>query len=248
MHPFRFSLLTANLWNTERWEFRAPSVRKFLETFRPDICCFQELRPQTIADLDRFLPDHKRIDDSLPGWTHEENIYYRNDLFKEIEHGVVSLDMPEVDRGLFWIRLQIQSLNTTLFVANVHLTHQENVDECMTGYSYRHEQAIRMGSSLESLVDNKERVIVCGDFNDPIHPARQLKEKGFQDIFQLLGLAQEPTFPCAVMTQEFHVTEAIDKILSRGEIRPVLATVPHFYYKHAGISDHWPVISMFSLE
>lgn len=248
MYPFRFSLMTVNLWNTELWELRSSTVKKFLDSYRSDICCFQELRPQTIEDLDRFLSDYDRISDSLPGWTNEGNIYYRRTLFEEMEHGAISLEMPEIDRRLFWVRLQIIGTNTTLVIANVHLTHQENSDECSTGYSYRHNQAIRMGMELDTLVDDNERVIVCGDFNDPIHPSRQLRERGFHDTFHFLGIAQEPTFPCAVMTQEIHVTQAIDKILFRGKLCPVLASVPHFYHNHTGISDHWSVISVFSLE
>jgi len=248
MYPFRFSLLTANLWNTELWDIRSPAVGKFLDMYRPDICCFQEVRDSTLRELDGFLPHHTRIDDTLPGWHREGNIYYRNPLFEEIGHGAVDLGMPETDRRMFWIRLRITGCDHSLFIATVHLTHQENADECATGCSYRHHEVIRMGQALQELVHDGEMAILCGDFNDPVHPVRQLGQQGFQDVFGLLGTVQESTFPCAAMTEEIHMNESIDKIVCKGELRPLLACVPHFYYQRAAISDHWPVIAVFSVE
>lgn len=248
MYPFRFSLATLNLWNSILWEVRAPAVKRFLELYRPDICCFQEVREKTLQDIDLFLPMYDRIDDPLPGWNNEGTIYFNRNLFEEIEHGEVELDMPEKDRRMFWVRLSVRHSPLTLLVANVHLTHQENADECATGLSYRHAQAEKMGIALDSLERPDEPVLVCGDFNDPVHPARQLKGHGFVELFNSLGLAQPPTFPCAAMTDEIHVTEAIDKILSKGNIRALQGSVPNFYHERAGLSDHWPVVATFSME
>ncbi len=247
MYPFRFSLASVNLWNTILWETRAPAVKRFLELYQPDICCFQEVREETLQEIDLFLPLYDRVVDTLPGWSNEGTIYYNRKVFEKIEHGAIDLDMPEKDRRLFWVRLSVKYSDMSLLVANVHLTHQENADECATGLSYRHGQAEKMGIALDSLMHADEPAIVCGDFNDPVHPARQLGQHGFIDIFGSLGIAQPPTFPCAAMTDEIHCTEAIDKIMVKGRIRPLLGSVPHFYYERSGVSDHWPVVAMFSM-
>lgn len=248
MYPFRFSLLTLNLWNTEHWEERLPAIRKFLETYDPDICCFQEVRESTLLDIDTILTGHRRIDDSLPGWVCEGTIYYRKSLFDEVAHGAVDLEMPEVDRRLFWIRLSMPETGKTLFVSTVHLTHQGNEDECATGYSYRHREAVLAREGLDELGFVEEAMIVCGDFNDPVHPSRLLMEHGYIDIYHILGILQDPTFPCAAMTDEIYFNETIDKILCKGPVRPILASVSQFYYDQKGISDHWPVIAVFSMK
>ncbi len=145
MDPIRISLLTLNLWNTELWDLRLPAVRRFLQTYQPDICCFQEVRSNTLTDLDLALPTHARVCDELRGWTEEGSIYFNTTLFEEVGHGAVDLCMPETDRRLFWVRLRTLATGRILFVATVHLTHQGNADECATGFSYRHGQALADG-------------------------------------------------------------------------------------------------------
>ena len=60
MFPMRLSIVTYNLWNTERWSLRAPALRQFVEIFRPDILCLQELRAETQAVLDTVMPQLNR--------------------------------------------------------------------------------------------------------------------------------------------------------------------------------------------
>mgnify|MGYP006191756549 CR=1 FL=1 len=37
--------------------------------------------------IDETLPGHARVDDEFEGWTTESNVYWRESLFSEIEHG-----------------------------------------------------------------------------------------------------------------------------------------------------------------
>ncbi len=245
MNKSRFSILTFNLWNTEQWEVRAKTVRSFLETFEPDICCFQELRPPTVAFLDGVLKNHIRIQDSFPGWTGEGNMYFRKDLFTEIEHGCVDLSMPEKDRRLFWVRLRLQNDDKTLLVSTVHLTHQGNEDEMATGISYRHKETLLASSALDNLIRKGEAALVAGDFNDPFHPVRLFSQIGFSEVFNSLGLLQPVTFPSQPVTGEIIMNEAIDKIMARGPLRPLLASVPQYYAHGTSASDHWPVIAVY---
>jgi endonuclease/exonuclease/phosphatase family metal-dependent hydrolase len=244
-HPFRFSVLTLNLWNTERWAAREPALARFLGAFDPDICCFQELRSSTAAALETLLPGHRRIADPLRGWTDEGNIFYRSSLFSEAEHGAVDLEMPEPDRRFFWTRLNRSDSGTPITVCTVHLTHQENADEMATGLSYRHGQATRIVQALPGIVGRSDPALVCGDFNDPIHPARILAESGFADAFNALGLPPPATFPSQPCSEELYMNEAIDRIMFRGPLRPLLASSPRFMARGSSCSDHWPVLAVF---
>ena len=87
MFPVRLSVVTYNLWNTERWPAREPALQQFVELFRPDVICVQELRTETQACLDAAMPHHTRVHDVLPGWTCEGNIYWHGALLEEVEHG-----------------------------------------------------------------------------------------------------------------------------------------------------------------
>lgn len=245
MHPLRFSVLTFNLWNTEQWERRERTIESFLRTYEPDICCFQELRSPTVAVLDRILAGHKRISDPFRGWTEEGNLYFRKDLFREIEHGAIDLAMPEVDRRLFWVRLGLPGGAGTLLACTVHLTHQGNADEKATGQSYRHREALVIAESVPGIARDGESVLICGDFNDPIHPARILSEAGFTEVFYALGLVPPVTFPSQPCSEEIYMNESIDKIMAKGPLAPLLASVPNYVAHGSSGSDHWPVVAVY---
>ncbi len=83
MHPFRVSIVTYNIWLTQRWAVRAPALRGFLESFNPDIPCLQEVQPESRGFIDETLPAHKRIEDPFRGWITESNIYWRDALLFE---------------------------------------------------------------------------------------------------------------------------------------------------------------------
>ncbi len=246
--PPRFSVLTFNLWNTEKWEEREEVLSSFLAAYDPDILCFQEVRSRTLAAVDAVLAGHLRVRDPFRGWSEEGTVYFRASLFREIEHGAVDLSMPETDRRLFWVRLGVEGTGKTILVSTVHLTHQENADEMATGLSYRHAEAHAIVRAMPELAAEGEAALVCGDFNDPIHPARILSGIGFREVFNSLGLAQPVTFPCRPISEEIHVTEAIDKIMARGPLFPLLAAVPRYYAHGKCASDHWPVLAVYELR
>ncbi len=247
MNRVHLSILTLNLWNTEFWERREETIRSFLQLFDPDICCFQEVRPSTLALLDQWLFSHERIRDIFPGWENEGNIYFRKNLFTLKEYGALDPDMPETERRLFWVRLAVANTEKTVFISTVHLTHQGNADELRTGFSHRHREAHIIRENLPRLRGPEEAAIVAGDFNDPVHPSRIIAEAGFSEAFNSLGLISPVTFPSQPATDEIQMTEAIDRIMSAGPLRPVLASVPRYYSHGSSCSDHWPVIAVYEL-
>lgn len=242
----QFSLISLNLWNTEHWQERERCVISFLQTFDADIYCFQEVRPQTLSVLDVSLTEHQRVEGEEAGWRKESSIYIKREMFSIQDLGRIDLDMPEQDRGLFWAELETKG-GESLIVATMHLTHQLNADEMATGKNYRHHEAHKAAEALKHLGSGKPMVI-CGDFNDPIHPSRIFHEQaGFQDVFTLLGLPAPITFPCPFLTHETFLVEAIDKIMIQGAIQPVLASSPHFMIPGQVLSDHWPVAAVLKL-
>lgn len=243
----RISIITLNLWNTEHWQQRKACVISFVKTYEADIYCLQEVRPTTLAILDEALPAYIRIEGPDRGWRNESAIYVHKVLFAVQEYGRVDLRMPEVDRGLFWARLRTAE-GTPLFVSTLHLTHQLNAAEVATGIGFRHDEAILAGEALNTLVDKGEAAILCGDFNDPVHPSLIFQRNAaFTDVFSALGLPAPVTFPCPYLSKEGFLVEAIDKIMFRGPIRPLLATSPRFLIPGGVLSDHWPVAAVLEL-
>lgn len=241
------SITTLNLWNTEKWEQRSACVTDFVQRYASDIYCFQEVRPESIVVLDAALDDYHRIEGPEAGWREESTIYLKKALFTIEEYGLHSLNMPEQNRGVFWVKTRLIS-GDPLLIATIHLTHQLNSDELLSGLPHRHKQAQATASFLNSFVQNMA-TILCGDFNDPVHPARIFSEQaGFQDVFTLLGIPAPITFPCPFYSDENHIVEAIDKIMIRGPIQALLATSPHFHTVGSVLSDHWPVCAVLAVQ
>jgi len=137
MIPPRLSIVTYNIWMTERWPARAPALERFLKLFTPDLLCLQELQKTTQGFLDEQLADYSRVHDPLPGWTSEGNIYWKKNLFEQVEHGAEEVGHIEPERRLFWARLTLKQTHKTLFVSTAHLTSPRRKEEAETGISPR---------------------------------------------------------------------------------------------------------------
>jgi endonuclease/exonuclease/phosphatase family metal-dependent hydrolase len=251
MFPVRLSLVTYNLWNTERWKERAPALSQFLSLFSPDVLCLQELTGETRAFLDRELPGHERVDDPLPGWTVEGNIFWKSDLFQRLEHGAEEVGHPEPDRRLFWVRLALRDRAKTLFISTAHLTTPTREEESETGVSPRVGQLKRIGACLEKLVKPGEPAFFMGDMNDARHPQRILKKSGYVSCFSALALQSPPTFKCwptaGVRAGQPASSEAIDLIVANENARAVSACVPQMFCGDVAPSDHWPVQAIYEI-
>lgn len=252
MFPVRISIVTYNIWLTQRWTVRAPALRKFLDVFDPDVLCLQELQPESRSLIDQALPTHQRVDDPFRGWTTEGNIYWRDALFTRLEHGAEDVGIPDGDRRLFWVRLKIRALDRDMLVATAHLTTQRNAQECETGLSPRVEQTRRIITALRRLNQPGEPLFFMGDMNDPVHPPRLLQEAGYISCFAALGVQCPPTFQCYptadVPLGSRVVNQCIDWLVANSEARAVSAAVPHFYVEDAAPSDHWPVHAVYEIK
>ena len=251
MFPARLSIVTYNLWLTERWPARAPALERFLSLFAPEILCVQELQRPTQEFLDRVLKDHARVRDPFPGWTNESNIYWNGAMLEETEHGAEEVGHLEPERRLFWARLRVKSSKQTIFVSTAHLTSPKHANETETGVSPRVKQLKRIAEELGRLVRDNEPAFFMGDMNDAYHPQRVLGRAGFTSCFAALGMQSPPTFHCyptaGIEPGSPTVTEAIDLIVANKYARAIAANVPQVYAEGLAPSDHWPVQAVYQL-
>jgi endonuclease/exonuclease/phosphatase family metal-dependent hydrolase len=251
--PLRLNIITCNIWKIERWDFRAPALRRFLELFDPDIFCVQELMPKSRDFIDAVLEGHERVHDRLAGWNRESNIWWRRSMLREVEHGAEEVDIRDSRlRRLFWARLATTSDERPVLVSTAHLTHQRHPHELKTGESPRVGEITRIIAALEKLAKHKEPVFFMGDLNDPAVAPTLLHQAGYPSCFSVLGIAPAPTFKCYptadVAPGKFVMNQAVDWIVANREARPICATVPQFYYKDAAPADHWPVQAIYEIR
>ena len=252
MIPTRLSIVTYNIWMTERWPARAPALERFLRLFTPDVLCLQELQKETQGFLDALLGDYSRVHDPLPGWTSEGNIYWKKSLFDLVGHGAEEIGHVEPERRLFWARLTLKETQKTIFVSTAHLTTPRRKEEAETGVSPRVGQLRKIAQELARMVREGEPAFFMGDMNDPRQPQPILGKAGFTSCFAALGLQSPPTFQCYptanIEPGAQTITEAIDLIAANRHARAIAASVPHCFHGDIAPSDHWPVQAVYELQ
>jgi endonuclease/exonuclease/phosphatase family metal-dependent hydrolase len=248
--PVRLSLVTYNLWGTERWPARAPALAAFCDRYRPDVLCTQELTPATQSFLDDQLPSHARVTDPFDGWTLESNLWWRSDLFDEVRHGAEDVGIVAYPRRrLFWVRLRPQGWDRSMVVATVHLTDAAG-DELRTGATPRVRETQAVIAALREIVGADEPAFLTGDFNDALLPVAALFGAGYTSCFGALGQLPPPTMPASVSrfgVAGFATAFVYDWIVANRHARAVAASVPHVYADDVAPSDHWPVQAVYDL-
>ncbi|MCZ6630050.1 MAG: endonuclease/exonuclease/phosphatase family protein, partial [Actinobacteria bacterium] len=245
--PFSFVAHTYNLMGTIRWTERRPALERFFRLHRPDVLCVQELSPEASELIIGTLPEMSRVEDPLDAWTHEGNIFWNVDLFDDVEHGTVDINILEQSRFLFWVRLLVEGTGSTILVASAHFDWIGNTKESTERVNVRVEQAERTVQALDGLAHAEEPVLFMGDLNDDWHPLAVLGEAGFADSFRALGQEPVPTHPAPPMKSGYP-PRTHDWMLHRGPIRPLLTAVIDGYVGDLPGSDHRPVATTYRIQ
>lgn len=137
-------------------------MERCLALFAPDVLCVQELQRPTQEFLDRLLKERDRVYDPLAGWTSESNIYWSKAIFEKIEHGGEEVGHIEPERRMFWVRLQLKTLDRTILVATAHLSTARHHEEAESGLSPRVRQLRRIADQLTRLVRECEPTFFMG--------------------------------------------------------------------------------------
>jgi len=268
---FNFSLMTYNLWKTKgvatAWDVRRPILLNQLKKLDPDVMLVQELCPDIHNCIMEALPNHSFVsDESVPGWKIEGNIYYRQSMFTEVEHGTENIQQEEEHRRLFWIRLQTGDSNDskkTLCFSTAHFTWQGHPKEKESDINLRKLQARNTVAALETIQKEEEAVFFGGDLNEGFWPKRILQDSGYVDCFSAMGLPCCPTHPnrSSLAHEEVNSDAALDWLFAKGNnVKPLLASVmknmtglssddPDERYKLAVVpSDHCPVLAVYRIS
>ena len=247
----RFSAMSINLWNTQRWPAREAPLRSLLAR-RPDVLCVQELRPQLRDVIDDELPGHHHVVGDERGWTHEGNIWWDAARFTHLGHGASPFGAAERDRRVFWVRLEHTVSAQELVVASVHLTWLGGSDEIRTGMNPRLEQTREVVRILDDVAADSP-CLVMGDLNDPAVPTRVLREAGFTDAWSALGVVPPATFPAFPLSTEGsrrppHLPPStIDWQFHRGSVSPIMTEVVDQPWRGVAPSDHRPLHTLYRL-
>ena len=247
----RFTAMSVNLWNTQRWPARDAPLRALLAR-SPDVLCVQELRPQLGGVIDEELARHRRVVGSERAWTHEGNIWWDTSRFAHLGHGASPFGAMERDRRVLWVRLCHLSTGVEVVVATVHLTWLGGSDEVETGLNPRLAQTREVVRILDD-VAGTEPCLVMGDLNDPAVPTRVLRSAGFDDAWSALGVIPTPTFPAFPLSTEgsrrppLLPASTIDWQYHRGAVRPEMTEVVDQPWRGVAPSDHRPLHTLYRL-
>jgi len=247
----RFTAMSLNLWNTQRWPTRETPLRALLSR-EPDVLCVQELRPEVGAVIDAELAGHRRVAGEERAWTHEGNLWWATSRFALLEHGAAEFGAAERDRRVLWVRLAHRGSGVQLVVATVHLTWLGATDEVRSGLNPRLAQTQAVVRILDDVAAHSP-CLIMGDLNDAVVPMRVLRDAGFDDPWSALGVVPPPTFPAFPLSAEgsrrapLLPPSTIDWQFHRGALAPLMTEVVDQPWRGIAPSDHRPVQTLYRL-
>lgn len=242
----RLSVMTLNVWGTNKWERRKPVLKELMKRFRPDILCLQEAREEVQDTILETVPEYKKVEDrNFPGWTSENNIIWNSKLFGLNDYGNVDIGGVKPNRQLCWARLELEKSSKKILVLTAHYAWAGHGEESKTGKSPRVEQSRKTLDFIKEHASEDEYVLFMGDLNEPFHPRRILNEGGIVDVFTRLGIPAQPTRPARPIDNRPDETD--DWIFCNQLVRPLGAMVVKFYHQEVPPSDHWPVLAFFEI-
>ena len=191
------------------------------------------------------------MDDELPGWASEGNLWWNTGLLELVDYGAEDVGFEvHQDRRLFWARLRVQDRPRTLWIGDVHLTAADTREELDEGRNSRVAEIKRVIEALKELVAEDEPAFLVGDFNDSLAPLAHLFGSGYSSCFAKLDQLPPPTMPSfgdRLLSYGFSSSFVFDWIVANDRARPLAASSPHTYANDLPPSDHWPVQAVYEL-
>jgi len=247
----RFTAMSVNLWNTQRWPAREAPLRRLLER-SPDVLAVQELRPQLTDVIEAELPHHRRVIGEQRGWTHEGNVWWDERTFHHLGHGAAPFGAIERDRRVFWVRLAHVATAQEVVIATVHLTWLGGSDELDTGTNPRLAQTRAVIRALGDVAGDGA-CLIMGDLNDAVVPPRVLRAAGFAEAWGALDVTPSATFPAFPLSTDgtrrppLLPPSTLDWQFHRGDVRPMMTEVIDQPYRGIAPSDHRPLMTLYAL-
>jgi len=247
---FSFVTMTYNLWSEWHLAERRDALTALFATRPPDLLAVQELRPSTRKLIDDVLPTHDRVDGTA-GWETQSNLWWRRELFTQVESRAEDVGILSPDARLFWVRLRPVD-GPELIFSTAHLTWPGHPDERADRTNRRVGQAHAIADALGRLAGDGPCLFTV-DINDIGSPLWEFGNAGFLDSFTALGRHSPVTHPVVptVATGPIgtHLSplasppKAIDWIFARGPLAVRTSEVVDFFHDGRAPSDHYPVVA-----
>ena len=238
------------------WESRKAGCIKAFKKYDPDIIGLQEATASQKSFIMKELPKCIMIDGSTkPGTVGDDStfcfnpIFFRADRFELLDYGILWLNedqSPEKKgwdagyvRNVNWVKLSFKKSGQVIFFFNTHFDD--------TGTISRQESSALLTEKVKEIAGDKAVVFLTGDFN-----ARS-DNKEIKDITSFFKETAK-TVKKADTTPSFNhfgrkgsKPEMVDHIFYRNARADSFDVVDETKFGVRYISDHYPIISWFSV-
>lgn len=238
------------------WESRKSGCVRAIKKHHPDILGLQEASTAQKAFIMKELPQYIMIDGSTKPGTLDESlefglnpIFFRADKFELLDYGTFWLNEDQTPgkkgwdaeyvRNANWVKLRLKKSGQIIFLFNTHLDN--------TGAIARQESAVVIVEKIKEIAGDNAVVFLTGDFNS------NSDDKGIKSLTSFF-LEAAKTVKKADATPSFNnfgrkgrKPDLIDHIFYRNARANDFKVADGTKYGIRYISDHYPVVSWFSV-
>lgn len=238
------------------WESRKEGCVKAIKKYHPDILGLQEATVGQKNFIMKELPKYIMIDGSAkPGTLDEEArfgfnpIFFRADRFELLDYGTFWLNEDQTPekkgwdaeyvRNANWVKLRFKKSGQIVFFFNTHFDN--------SGDKARQESSALITRKVKEIAGDKAVVFLTGDFN------ANSDDKGLKSLTSFFHESAR-TVKKADKTPSFNdfgrkgsKPEMIDHIFFRNTQANTFIVVDETKYGLKYISDHYPIVSWFSV-
>lgn len=235
------------------WDQRREACVRLIEDASPDIIGFQEPKAPQVAYLTESLPQYGHVEMGRDagikpdGGEHLMIMYDKRKYeLKDNGHFWLSETPDSVSFGwdamcrrvTVWVRLADVSTGKEFYFFDTHFDHK--------GKEARRQEAILLAAKMQEIAGENAPVFVCGDFNmdsghDSMIPVREWMREACLDAPQTDTLSTFNGF--GIDTRPLK----IDHVFYRNASALTYSVIRDGYGARY-VSDHYPVLAVFSLQ